>query len=137
MTPAPHPIIFYDGVCGVCDGLVQFVLRHDRHALFRFAALQSQFARDTLVPRGFNPSDLETVHVLANDRVLRRAEAVLYVLRQLGMPWAALTVLRVLPGPFLDFGYRLVARLRYRLFGQYGACPVPEPRWQDRSIEAK
>lgn len=131
-----HPIIFYDGVCGLCDGLVQFVLRRDERAVFRFAPLQSDFARRALHPHGMDPSDLETVYLLEGDQVLARAEAVLHVLRRLGRPWAALTLLGVLPGPLLDLLYRLVARYRYRLFGRYPACPVPDARWRDRFIEA-
>lgn len=137
MNPASHPIVFYDGVCGLCDGFVQFVLQHDRNALFQFAPLQSQFARDTLLLRGFDPSDLQTVHVLVGERVLRRANAVLYVLGRIGMPWAAFSALQVLPEPLLDAGYRMVARARYRLLGQYDACPVPDPRWRDRFVEGE
>lgn len=131
-----RPIIFYDGMCGLCDGLVQFVLRHDRHAVFRFAPLQSALASNVLLARGLDPADLTSVYVLIDDRVLRRAKAVLFVVGRLGMPWAALSLLRALPGPILDLGYRLVARFRYQLFGRYDACPGPDPRWRDRFIEA-
>lgn len=133
-----HPIIFYDGVCGLCDGLVQFVLRHDRNAVFRFAPLQSEFARNTLTPRGFDPSDLETVHVFAGDGVVTRGRATLFVLTRLNQPWSGIAVLLgILPTPVLDLGYRILARFRYRLFGQYDACPVPDPRWKGRFIKTE
>ena len=134
-TKASHPIIFYDGVCGLCDGLVQFVLRRDRKAIFRFAPLQSELARRSFLPYGEDPADLATVRVLIGDGLFVRSRAVLYVLSHLGGPLAALSLLRVLPSPVLDLGYRLVARLRYSLFGRYTACPVPDPQWQDRFLD--
>ena len=136
----PDPIIFYDGVCGLCDGLVQFVLQHDERAVFRFAPLQGTLAGTALPPHGKDPADLSSVYVLIGrgmerERVLERAQAVLYVLQRLGWPWRVLSVPVVLPAPLLDLGYRLVARCRYHLFGRYEACPVQVPRWRERFID--
>jgi len=59
------PILLYDGVCGLCNRSVQFILRHDRSAIFRFASLQSSFAAGILSRHGADPADLDTVYVLA------------------------------------------------------------------------
>lgn len=130
-----HPIIFYDGVCGLCDGLVQFVMRRDRAGIFRFAPLQGAIAAQILPAHGKNPGDLESLYVLAGGRVRERADAVLHVLRLLGLPCSALSVIGLLPRPVLDLGYRLVARYRYRLFGRYEACPLPDPQLRDRFLQ--
>lgn len=130
-----HPIIFYDGVCGLCDGLVQFVLRRDTAGAFRFAPLQGSLAARVLPDYGKDPKELASVYVLAEGRVRERAEAVLYVLRRLGLLWAALSLLSLLPRPLLDLGYRLAARYRYRLFGRYEACPLPDPHLRGRFLE--
>ena len=61
-----HPILLYDGVCGLCNRFVQFILRRDRDAVFRFAALQSAFAATILARHGANPSALDTVYVVVN-----------------------------------------------------------------------
>ena len=119
-------ILFYDGVCGLCDRLVQFVLVRDRAAAITFAPLQGSTARETLVPRGADPAKLDTLYVLTDDdRLLRRARAVLYLCGRLGWPWRALRVFAILPTFLLDLGYGLVARVRYRVFGRFDACRLP------------
>jgi len=60
------PILLYDGVCGFCNRLVQFTLRRDRHAIFRFAALQNALAARILARHGVNPSNLDTLYVVVN-----------------------------------------------------------------------
>jgi predicted DCC family thiol-disulfide oxidoreductase YuxK len=127
-----HHLLLYDGVCGLCDRLVQFVLRHDRGDRFRFAALQSPLAGNLLRGYGRDAADLDTVYVIARHdepaaKLLSKGRAVLFVLTELGGIWRLASVLRVLPRPLLDFGYDLIARRRYRWFGRYDACPLPTP----------
>jgi len=127
----PPPILLYDGVCGLCNRFVQFTLRHDRRGIFRFAALQSPLAGQILARHGASPSDLDTVYVVLNlnrpdESLFVRSDAVAFVLQQCGGVWrAAALVLRVIPRRLRNWGYRLVARNRYRLFGRYDACPLP------------
>lgn len=119
-------VLFYDGVCGLCDRLVQFVLVRDRAARISFAPLQGPTAAETLVPRGADPSKLDTLYVLTEDgRLLQRARAVLHLCGLLGLPWKLLRVFAIVPTPLLDLGYRVVARVRYRLFGKLDACRLP------------
>jgi predicted DCC family thiol-disulfide oxidoreductase YuxK len=127
-----NPIVLYDGVCGLCNRLVQFVLKNDRNDVFRFASLQSKLAEQILVRHRLRSESLETVYVVldygfAKERLLSRLQAVVYVLQQLGGPLAYVSaILRVLPAPVQNFLYRLVARNRYRVFGRYETCPLPE-----------
>ena len=137
--PGAHSIILYDGVCGLCNRLNRFALKRDKRGVFRFAALQSSFARELLARHGANADDLDTFYVVtdhgaAEERLRRRARAALYVLRVLGSPWRILTVFGVLPTFILDLGYRAVARVRYRLFGKYDSCVLPDPAWKERFI---
>src|SRR5579864_2694841 len=147
----PPPILLYDGVCGLCNRFVQFTLRRDRKAIFRFASLQSAFATRILTRHGADPRDLDTVYIVVNfdlakqdsagenpdERVLARSEAVLFVLRTLGGVWGSLeTFLRLVPKPLRDWGYGLVARHRYRIFGRYAACPLPNPGTQSRFLDS-
>jgi predicted DCC family thiol-disulfide oxidoreductase YuxK len=130
----PH-VLFYDGVCGLCDRVVQFVLARDRRGRFRFATLQGAFAARELPSRGGNPEDLDSVLVLtAEGRLLRRSRAVLFVLGELGGGWAVLAWLRLLPAALTDVAYRLVARSRYRLFGRLDSCRLPRPAERARFI---
>ena len=133
-------LLLYDGVCGLCNRLVQFVLRHDRGDRFRFAALQSPLAGNLLRGYGRDASDLDTVYVIARHgeasaKLLWKGRAVLFVLGQLGGLWRLASVLRVLPRPLLDLGYDLIARRRYRWFGRYDACPLPTPATRAKFLD--
>ncbi len=134
------PLILYDGVCGLCHRLVRFVLARDPAGRFRFAALQSTLARDILARHGRDPRDLDTLYLVLghgrpDERLLRRSDAALWILRELGGPWRAAGALRVVPARLRDLGYDLVARTRYRLFGRYDTCPLPDPRHRARFLD--
>ena len=130
----PHPIILYDGVCGLCNRFVQFVLKRDHQDRFRFAALQSNFARTVLRRHALNPDLLDTVYVVfdygqASEHLLSRNAAARAVLEELGGLWRFWArLLDWLPESFRDWRYNLVARNRYRFFGKRESCPLPDPK---------
>jgi predicted DCC family thiol-disulfide oxidoreductase YuxK len=133
-------IVLYDGVCAMCNGVIRFLLKNDREGRFLFAPLQDSFARDVLSRHGQNSDDLDTVgvvvdHALPSEHVLVKSRAMLYVLERAGGIWQPLAVLLgVLPTAILDRAYVLLARNRYRLFGRYDSCPLPEPEQRGRFI---
>ncbi len=136
-----HVIVLYDGVCGLCNRLVCFVLRRDTRDQFRFASLQSSFARDTLTHHGINSADLNTVYVLADQggarqRLLEKSAAILEIASCLGGPWKAAGVLRLLPRSLADGLYDLVARHRYQIFGKYETCPLPTVAERGKFLDA-
>lgn len=138
MSDSANPILLYDGVCGLCNRLVQFVLKHDDAARFRFASLQSDYAARILQPHALDPQDLDTVYVIeaSGAQPKSRSDAVISILRTLGGFWSAAgTALRMVPRPLRDWGYNLVARHRYRIFGKYESCPLPEKKYQDRFLD--
>lgn len=136
-----NPIILYDGVCGLCNRLVQFLLRHDKDGRLRFASLQSEFAEKVLGRHGFDAKDLDTVHVVENydqpgERVLQRSDAVLRAGRELGGFWGTSSSLgKVVPRAVRDLVYRFVATNRYRVFGKYDACMLPDPNQRSRFLD--
>ncbi len=136
-----NPIILYDGVCGLCNRLVQFLLKHDKHERLRFASLQSDFAARVLQRHGIDPKDLDTLHVIENyeqpgERVLQRSDAILRAGRELGGFWgASATAARIIPRALRDVIYRFVARNRYRVFGKYDTCMLPEPNQRSRFLD--
>jgi predicted DCC family thiol-disulfide oxidoreductase YuxK len=145
-----HPVLFYDGVCGLCNRMVQFVLRHDHRAIFRFASLQSSLAKRILERRGVRSADLDSMYVLADfdpetsaemastgaKTLLARGDAILFVTCQLGGIWRVLaTVLACLPRGLREWGYAVIARKRYRWFGRYDACPLPSEETRERFLD--
>jgi predicted DCC family thiol-disulfide oxidoreductase YuxK len=134
------PLILYDGVCGLCNRLNRFVLARDPAGRFRFAALQSSLAREILTRHGRDPRDLDTLYLVLgrgrpDERLLRKSDAALWILRALGGPWRATAALGLVPRALRDLGYDVVARTRYRLFGRYDACPLPDPRHRARFLD--
>jgi predicted DCC family thiol-disulfide oxidoreductase YuxK len=136
-----HPIILYDGVCGLCNRLNQFVLRRDPDGIFRFASLQSGPAARILARHGANPGDLNTVYVvldhdLPGEHLLLRSDAIAFILRQLGGLWKPLGLLgQLIPRPLSDWAYGMVARNRYRVFGRSESCMLPSPQHRDRFLD--
>jgi predicted DCC family thiol-disulfide oxidoreductase YuxK len=137
---AGRHLILFDGVCGLCSRLVQFVLAHDRRAAFRFASLQSAIGQATVTRSGGNPLDLNSFYLVADfgtpeARALTRSDAALFVVSELGWPWKAMQSARVIPKALRDRMYDLVARYRYRVFGRYDQCQLPDPQFRSRFVE--
>jgi predicted DCC family thiol-disulfide oxidoreductase YuxK len=133
---AQPTIILFDGLCNLCGGVVQFIIKRDPHARFRFASLQSDAARrlcaqhhyalpDTTNPNAGDSASNDTIVVIANNRALERSDAALAIAAQLTFPWPLLRVLRVLPRAWRDAIYRFVARNRVRWFGKRATCMIP------------
>jgi predicted DCC family thiol-disulfide oxidoreductase YuxK len=135
-------LLLYDGVCALCNGVVQFLMRHDRLDEFRYAPLQSGLGREVLarfdihtVPDGVM---LLTDALTPTEHLYQRSDAVAEALQRLSAPsgmWRlAGRALRLVPRPLRDWGYGLVARFRYRLFGRYDTCPIPSPEQRSRLL---
>ena len=138
--PSGDHLLLYDGVCALCNGMVSFVLRHDSRRHFDLASLQSAAGREALRPFNITSGALDTFYVVTDYRsgspaVLDRAPAVLFVARTLGWPWRGAGALRILPRAVLDTCYNIVAKFRYRVFGEYETCPLPRPEHRDRFID--
>jgi predicted DCC family thiol-disulfide oxidoreductase YuxK len=142
VSDSAHPILVYDGVCGLCHRLVQFVLARDTSDQFRFARLQGDLAATLLRRHGFDAQELDTVYLVTDyaqpgEKISARSDAVISVLRQLGGFWAAAAaLLRALPTWFRDWGYRVVAGNRYRIFGKYEVCPLPREEYRHRFLDS-
>lgn len=130
----PRALMLYDGLCGFCNWTVRWVMKHDRHDRFRFAPQQSPVAEEALGRHGIdresalsdNSVYLILSYGLARERVLRRSDVTVEVLRLLGGGWALLApMLSAMPRGVRDALYTLVARSRFRIAGRYASCPLP------------
>jgi predicted DCC family thiol-disulfide oxidoreductase YuxK len=142
-----HPIVLYDGVCGLCNRSVQFILNRDPQGIFRFASLQSAVAERILARHGAHATDLDTMYVALNcdpadgevsskEILLSRSDAALFVLEGVGGAWRVIgEAIRLLPRIVRDFGYRVIASNHYRIFGQYDACPIPTEATRSRFLD--
>ena len=131
--------ILFDGVCNLCNGFVQFVIRHDAAGRFRFAALQSEAAQALLAAHGqaLAPTELAdptSVMLVADGRVYTHSAAVLRIAGRLGGIWRLAAVGWLLPGTWRDGLYRYIARHRYRWFGRQESCMLPTPELRGRFL---
>lgn len=122
-----HALIFFDGVCNLCNHSVQFVIKRDDKDYFRFAALQNEIAAQKLSDFDFKGEDLKTIILLQDGKVYLRSTAALRIARQLSGGWPLLYGLMVIPAFIRDFVYKLIAGNRYRIWGKTESCMVPVP----------
>lgn len=130
-----HPVLLYDGVCNLCNGIVRFTVRFDSAGVFRFAPLQSSVGQRLLESRGLPTDDFDSFVLVDGDDRYTKSTAALRVVRRLDGPFPLLYPLIHLPSGLRDAVYDLVAAYRYRVFGRTEECQVPKPEIRERFVE--
>lgn len=116
-------IVFFDGVCGLCNSFVDFALPRDKHRRLQFAPLQGETAE--LLLRA-DQRNLDTVVLRTADGVYTHSSAIVRVLWRLGGLWPlAGALLWLFPKPLRNLGYRIVASQRYRFWNKKESCRLP------------
>ncbi len=133
VDPAVHPVLFFDGVCGLCDATVTWLVDHDPDRVLRFAPLQGETAARTLPPS--DAVALKSVVLVDAAGVHRRSAAAVRTLGHLGGRWRWLArLLWLIPGPLRELAYKAISKVRYRVFGKRDACRMPRPGEADRFL---
>lgn len=125
-------VIFFDGVCGLCNGFIDFIMKVDKEKKFHFSPLQSEYAQKNLPPEF--TQDLKSVVYKESGHCYSKSEAVLKVLTELGGIWKLASLGKLLPSPVLNWGYDLVAENRYKIFGKKETCRLPTPEERSRFV---
>ena len=125
-------VIFFDGVCGLCNAWVDFILKRDRAGIFSFAPLQGNYAKE-MEPEA--SENLNTMIYLVSGQRYYRTGAILRILRDLGGIWYLAWVFWFVPFFIRDFFYGLIARNRYRIFGKKENCRIPTPEEKVRFLD--
>ena len=136
-SSAQGPLVLYDGVCGLCSRTVVWLIVHDPQQVLRFAPLQGTTTAALRATYPNIPQNLDSVVLIDGGRMYLRSKVFLYGARYLTRPWRWAYAVRWLPGPLLDLGYRLVAALRYRIWGKIGTsqtCRIPTVADQHRML---
>ena len=139
VTPAPRelpaaPLVLYDGTCGLCARSVRWILAHERDHAIRFAPLQGETAALARARFPNIPTRIDTVVYVHDGRAHLRSKALLHASAHLRAPWRWAHAMRWLPGVVLDLGYRVVAAVRYRLWGHADACALVTPEQRARFL---
>lgn len=122
---ADHPLVLFDGVCSLCNGAVDFIIRHDRRGDLRFASLQSDVGRDTMIRAERDIETMDTMILVDEDGVWDRSDAALRIAGHMGGVWRVALAFRLIPRMIRDAVYRMIARNRYRWFGKRTSCRLP------------
>jgi len=126
-----RPIIFYDGVCALCNGTVKFVIRFDSKEKFSFSALDSDYASKHLKL----PENIDSIVLLDKGNQFYKSDAVIRILIDIGGFGKLAYLFYMVPKPIRDFVYEFIANNRYKWFGKYDSCPVPSPEIRNRFIQ--
>ena len=126
-TADVHPVILFDGLCNLCSGSVQFVIKHDPRHQFRFASLQSHYGQQLLQQSGLPTQAFNSFILYQDGKVYTKSTAALRVARQLNGLWPLLYGFIIVPAFIRNAVYNFIARNRYRWFGKREACWLPTP----------
>jgi predicted DCC family thiol-disulfide oxidoreductase YuxK len=120
-------VILFDGVCNLCSGIVQFVIKHDKKNVFKFASLQSTFGQTLLKNFDLPASHFNSFTLYQNGKIYTKSTGALMVARHLSGAWSLLYPLMIIPRFIRDFFYNVIAANRYKWFGKKEECWVPSP----------
>jgi predicted DCC family thiol-disulfide oxidoreductase YuxK len=132
--PDDRGLIVFDGVCVLCTGWTQFVLKRDANFAFRLTTAQSPLGQALFCHYGLDAETFETNLVLIDGRAYAKLDTVAVVCERLGGVWRVLSAVRLLPRPVADWLYDRIATNRYTLFGRTDRCMIPPPEWKERFI---
>lgn len=140
--PAPAPllkpgetVVLFDGVCKLCNGWARFLIRHDRQRRVRLATVQSPEGQALLAWAGLPVDQFDTMAVIRDRHYWERSDAFFEVIGQLPARWQPIRWLRIVPRTLRDWAYDRIARNRYRLFGRYDTCLLPNPDHEQRFLK--
>ncbi|MBI1185029.1 DUF393 domain-containing protein, partial [bacterium] len=133
MNSTQQPIVFFDGVCGLCNRLVDFLLKQDRSGKLLFAPLQGETAAQLLDSKHIK--NLNTVAVWVNGKVYTHSDGILAIVPFLPFYWQPLLIGKLIPRPWRDFLYNYISRKRYQWFGKKTTCRMPQPHEKARFLD--
>ena len=134
MTDKIQPIVFFDGVCNFCNASVQWIIKKEAQALFLFAPLQGDAAKQKL-NLDLQNSPPASVILYENGKVYSKSTAALRIARYLKWPWRILVIFTIVPAFMRDIFYDIIANNRYKWFGKQDSCMLPSAELRSRFLD--
>lgn len=135
MSESINKIVLFDGVCNLCSGSVQFILKRDSKNQFRFGSLQGAFGQEVLRKYSLPTDQFNSFMLLEGDTLYTRSTGALRMLKHIGGGWSLLYAFIIVPKPIRDAVYHFIAKNRYKWFGKKEACWLPRPEWKSRFLD--
>lgn len=128
------PIIFFDGVCNLCNNFVQLIIRNDRQEKFLFSPIQSDFARKFLLENKFNGQDSDSVILFIDGSFYTKSNAALRIAKSMNGLWPLFWIFIIIPSPIRNWVYDFIARNRLKWFGTRNECMIPSSQNKKRFL---
>ena len=125
-------IVFFDGVCNLCNYFVDWLIKKDKKRIYNFASLQSETGKNILKKINHQYGDYKTMILYSNQKIYTKSSAALRIISSLGGFYKVFKFLLVIPAPIRDFCYSVIAANRYKWFGKRSTCRVPTT--EERSL---
>lgn len=125
-----NPVLLFDGVCNLCDGFVQWLIKRDKQRIFRYAAIQSEAGQDLFRRFGLPTDEINTVVMVEGEQFYTHADVALRIAQLLGGAWRLTGIFYLVPRSIRNTIYNWIARNRYRWFGKKESCMIPTPELQ-------
>lgn len=129
-----QPLLFFDGVCNLCNSSVQTIIKKDPHQKFKFASIQSDAAKEILLQFDNFNSDIDSIILINKNKIYYKSSAILRVCEILGGVYSFLIIFWLVPKPIRDWMYDFVAKNRYRWFGKRESCMLPSDDLKERFL---
>ena len=127
-------VVYFDGVCNLCNSAVNFLIDQDKQGRLKFASLQSEAGKAVLHRSGLPEQDYDSFILVKDGQLFQKSEAVLEVVRLLGGGWSLLYGFKIIPRAWRDWLYTQIAQNRYRWFGKRTQCRLPTPELRARFL---
>lgn len=134
---AGESVVLFDGTCRLCNGWANFIIRHDSTHRFKLAPVQSHEGQELLKWAGLPTHEYNTIVVIEDDRFYVRSDAMFTILARLPAPWHWLCAARIVPLFLRDWMYDKIALNRFKLFGRYDTCRMPQPDHPGRFLKTR
>ncbi|MEO7522862.1 MAG: thiol-disulfide oxidoreductase DCC family protein [Ferruginibacter sp.] len=134
MSMSTHPIILFDGICNLCNSSVQFVIKHDPGAMYKFASLQSEPGQKLLRQFNLATNDFNSFVLIQGSVAYTKSTAALKVAKQLKGAITLLYGFIIVPAFIRDAIYKFISRNRYKWFGKRDECMIPTPALKERFL---
>lgn len=128
-------IILFDGLCNLCSGFVQFVLKNEKHKNILFTSLQSKVGQVILRENGLKSNTINTIIFIENEKVFTKSKAVLKIMSYMKYPWKSMAILNLVPSKISDLIYDFISKYRYRVLGKKDTCWMPTQELKARFLD--
>ncbi len=122
---ANKSIVLFDGVCNLCNGFIDWLIKNDKNNSFKVGSLQSETAKKILAKHAQPSDQIDSVVLISEGQIYRESKAIFYIFKKIGFPYYIINLFSILPQAITDWAYQLIAKNRYRLFGRKESCRLP------------